>query len=87
MSPGTAALRAAWRSPPALTTLVVPVGGAYVVSRKTRGGLGETVGGMAPLETVTATPAEVATLPAASRATAVRVWLPLAAPSVFHETA
>ena len=46
----------------------------------------ETVGGMVSLETVTATPAEVATLPAASRATAVTVWLPLAAARVFHDT-
>jgi len=38
-------------------------------------------------ETVTVTAAVVVTLPAASRATAVSEWLPLAALSVFHETA
>jgi hypothetical protein len=37
------------------------------------------------LETVTLTALEVAVLPAASRATAVRVWEPLAASVVFQE--
>src|SRR5947199_7761526 len=40
-SPGWAAWRAAWRSPPALTAMSLPrVGGEYVVSRKTRGNSG-----------------------------------------------
>src|SRR5436309_14111278 len=43
--------------------------------------------GIAAFATVTVTTAEVVTLPAASRATAVSAWLPLAAPVVFHETA
>src|SRR5881296_1638411 len=38
------------------------------------------------LLTVTVTVAEVVVLPAASRATAVRVWEPLAAAVVVHET-
>src|ERR687887_453990 len=38
-----------------------------------------TGGGGTLLETVTVTPAEVVLFPAASRATAVRVWLPLLA--------
>src|SRR5437870_3435016 len=37
------------------------------------------------LETVTLTALEVAVLPAASRATAVKLWEPLAASVVFHE--
>jgi len=45
----------------------------------------ETDGGVVSLKTVTVT-AAVVTLPAASRATAVSVWLPLAAPTVFHDT-
>ena len=36
--------------------------------------------------TVTVTAADVLTLPAASRATAVSEWLPLGTPVVFHET-
>src|SRR5437899_58308 len=51
------------------------------------GAVTETDGGVVSFETVTVTAAEVVTLPAASRATAVSVWLPLAAPSVFQETA
>src|SRR5688572_9375403 len=46
--------------------------------------------GQAPpdaLLTVTVTPAEVRVLPAASRATAVIVWLPLVAVVVFHDVA
>src|SRR2546422_4803396 len=41
----------------------------------------------AALLTVTLTAAEVVRLPAPSRATAVRVWLPLVAVVVFQETA
>ena len=37
--------------------------------------------------TVTLTALEVAVLPAASRATAVKLWAPLLAVVVFHETA
>src|SRR5438094_1120134 len=44
----------------------------------------EMVGGV--LSTVTLTPAEVAVFPAASRATAVRLWFPLEAKMLFHET-
>ena len=44
----------------------------------------ETVGGM--LSTVTLTAAELAVLPAASRATAVKLWLPFAFKVVFQET-
>ena len=45
-----------------------------------------TVGGVAStLFTVTTTARDVVRLPAASRATAVSVWLPLAAVAVFHE--
>ena len=46
-----------------------------------------TVGGVVSLKTVTLTPAEVAVLPAASRATALRLWMPLLALVLFHETA
>ena len=46
-----------------------------------------TVGGVVSFETVTATEADVLVLPAASRATALRVWLPSAAVVVFHVTA
>ena len=45
----------------------------------------ETVGGVRSFATVTATEVVLA-LPAASRATAVRVWGPVAAVVVFHET-
>src|SRR2546426_345457 len=45
------------------------------------------VGGTVSLLTVTTTGAEGGTLPAASRATAVTVWLPLTAVAVFQETA
>ena len=47
----------------------------------------ESTGGVVSFETVTTTFAAVAVLPAASRATAVSVWLPLAAPVVFHDHA
>jgi hypothetical protein len=50
------------------------------------GAVMETDGGVESFETVTATPAEVVALPAASRATAVRVWLPVVAPVVFQDT-
>src|SRR5258705_4522408 len=46
----------------------------------------ETDGGVVSFDTVTVMPAEVVTLPAASRATAVRVWLPFAAALVFQDT-
>ena len=39
-----------------------------------------------PLATVTVTGAEVVVLPAASRATAVSVWVPLVTVVVFHDT-
>ena len=45
----------------------------------------EIVGGTTSLLTVTVTAAEVAVLPAASRATAVIVCVPLAAVTVFQE--
>ena len=45
-----------------------------------------TGGVVSTLLTVTATAAETVTLPAASRATAVRLWLPLAAVVVFQVT-
>src|SRR5437762_248908 len=45
------------------------------------------VSGEGPLETVTVTALEVVAFPAASRARAVRVWEPLLAVVVFHETA
>src|SRR5437762_4803490 len=48
--------------------------------------VGGVVSGGAPFETVTATATEVARLPAASRATAVRLCEPLLAVVVFHET-
>src|SRR2546427_214357 len=48
--------------------------------------IGGVVSGGAPFETVTATATEVARLPAASRATAVRLCEPLLAVVVFHET-
>ena len=41
---------------------------------------------MPSLSTVTVTGAEVVVLPAASRATAVSVWVPLATVVVFHDT-
>src|SRR5712691_11911978 len=48
----------------------------------------ESTGGIvSTLETVTPTPAEVAVLPAASRATAVKLWGPLDAKVVFQEIA
>src|SRR5260221_8977219 len=46
----------------------------------------ETDGGVTSLDTVTVTPAEVVPLPAASRATAVSVWLPFAAALVSQDT-
>src|SRR5260221_12867715 len=46
----------------------------------------ETDGGVTSLDTVTGTPAEVVTLPAASRATAVSVWLAFAAAVGFQDT-
>ncbi len=45
----------------------------------------ETDGGVVSFDTVTVIPAEVVTLPAASRATAVRVWLPLATALVSQD--
>jgi hypothetical protein len=42
-------------------------------------------GGVVSLATVTVTPAEVVTLPAASRAVAVRVWLPLDEAAVLQD--
>src|SRR5437016_3756970 len=42
-------------------------------------------GGVRSLLTVMVTAPEMAVLPAASRATAVRVWAPLAARTVFHD--
>ena len=46
----------------------------------------DTDGGVVSFDTVTVTPAEVVTLPAASRATAVSVWEPLLAVVVFQDT-
>src|SRR5207249_1444311 len=46
----------------------------------------DTDGGVVSFDTVTVTPADVVWFPAASRATALRVWLPLAALVVFHDT-
>ena len=46
----------------------------------------EITGAVVSLETVTVTPGEVAVLPAASRATAVSVWLPFTAVVVSHDT-
>jgi hypothetical protein len=45
-----------------------------------------TVGGLVSRTTITVTGAEVARLPAASRATAVRVWVPVLAVFVFQVT-
>ena len=59
-------------------TVIVPATVAPVV-----GAAMETVGGL--LSTVTLTAGDVAVFPAASRATAVRVWEPLAASVVFQE--
>ena len=50
------------------------------------GAVTDTVGGVVSLLTVTVTPADVVVFPAASRATAVSVWLPLVAVVVFHVT-
>src|SRR5437762_538202 len=50
------------------------------------GALIETDGAVVSLLTVTATAADVVVLPAASRATAVSVWLPFVAVVVFQET-
>ena len=48
--------------------------------------MSETVGEVTSgLSTVTVTAGDVLTFPAASRATAVRVWTPLAARTVFHD--
>src|SRR5436190_1920837 len=59
----------------AVPATVAPPAGAVTV----------TVGAVvSPLLTVTVTAADVAVLPAASRATAVRVWVPLALVVVFH---
>src|SRR5437762_1743429 len=59
-------------------TVIVPATEAPAV-----GAVSETVGGA--LSTVTLTTAEVAVFPAASRATALRLWMPLLAMVVFHE--
>src|SRR3954469_4588563 len=68
------------RSSPALALIatvapdtVAPAAGAVI----------ETVGGL-PLSTVTATALEVVVLPSLSRATAVTLWVPAEAGSVFH---
>ncbi len=50
------------------------------------GAVTDTAGAVTSLPTVTVTPAEVALLPAASRATAVSVWSPLAMPVVAQAT-
>src|SRR5437016_5603598 len=55
-----------------------------LTDRPVAGAVSETVGGVVSLVTLTA--GEVVALPAASRATAVRVWAPAAAVAVFHET-
>ena len=44
------------------------------------------VPGVAALATVMLTDADVVVLPLVSRATAVRVWVPLATVVVFHDT-
>src|SRR5258706_11846751 len=48
------------------------------------GAMMDTDGGVASFDTVTVTTADVVTLPAASRATAIRAWLPLAVPGGFQ---
>ena len=48
------------------------------------GAVSETDGGVRSFATVTVMPAEVVTLPARSRATAVSVWLPLGTVVVFQ---
>src|SRR5205807_1315850 len=60
-------------------TVIVPATEAPAV-----GAVSETVGGA--LSTVTLTTAEVAVFPAASRATAVRLWTPLEVVMLVHET-
>src|SRR5207245_986609 len=51
------------------------------------GAVRDTVGGVVSLLTVTVTAADVVELPAASRATAASVWVPLVPVVVVHETA
>src|SRR5439155_864021 len=58
---------------------------AWTVATLFRSSAGGVAAGGAALVTVTVTGAEVVVLPAASRATAVRVCEPLAAPVVFQE--
>src|SRR5258706_373527 len=75
-TPATATLSLALAETATVAEMVAPPAGAVM----------ETDGGVVSLDTVTAMPAEVVTLPAASRATAVSVWLPLVAPVVFQDT-
>ena len=73
-TPTTAMLSAAVADTVTALPETVPAAGAVI----------ETVGAVVSLLTVTATPVEVVVFPAASRATAVSVWLPFEAVVEFH---
>src|SRR5881409_4292713 len=76
-TPTTPTLSVALAETVVVPATVEPAAGAVI----------DTVGGVVSLKTVTLTAAAVAVLPAASRATAVRVWVALVAVVVFHERA
>ena len=89
-APRLAPSRVNWT--PATATLSAAVAVTGVVPESVAPAAGEltlTVGGVVSgtgLATVTLTAAEVVTLPAASRATARRAWVPLVAVVVFQLT-
>ncbi len=75
-TPTTETLSLAFAETVTVAEMVAPPAGAVM----------ETDGGVVSFAAVTVMPAEVVTLPAASRATAVSVWLPLATAVVFQDT-
>src|SRR5439155_9581624 len=77
-TPTTPTLSVALAETVTVPATVAPAAGAVIA---TVGGVVSGIG----LVTVTITAAEVAVLPAASRATAVTVWLPLALKVVFQD--
>src|SRR5262249_22849364 len=77
-TPVTPTLSVALTARPTVPDTVAPATGVVIA---TVGGVVSAAGAM-----VTVTVGDVPRLPAASRATAVSAWLPLAAPEVFHDT-
>src|SRR5262245_40063813 len=79
-TPATPTLSAAEAARVTVPDTVAPLAGDFIA---TVAGVGPGVGALLP---VTVPAAEVRVLPAASRAMAVSVCVPLAMPAVFHET-